>query len=438
MILMILLCVMFSVLVISSTNRFGISYHDLGFDTVGILKLNDPDLGIKEVARGLRLPTHMAFLGLNDMLVLEKNNGTVRRIINGNLLPQPVLDVNVANKGEKGMLGITMSKNQSHTYVFLYFTESELLDGGRIIGNMLYRYELIDNKLLNPKLLMKLPATWGPYHHGGALSIGPDGFVYLSVGDIHGVCEDEFINETCSNPDTQVENYINGLKADGRAGILRVTQDGKIAGGHGILGKISPLDKYFAYGIRNSFGMDFDPISGKLWDTENGGDWGDEINLVEPGFNSGWSKVQGIWTVQMDGKKGKLAGQEPDNLTNFEQRGKYSSPEFIWNQPVGPTAIKFLNSSKYGEHYKNDLFVGDSNNGRIYHFKLNENRTGLLFEGPLVDRIAYTDKALNKVTFAENFGIISDLQVGPDGFLYVLTYGSGKIFKIFPQNNISR
>ena len=81
---------------------------------------------------------------------------------------------------------------------------------------------------------------------------------------------------------------------DGRSGILRITQDGK-AVGDGILGLIDPLNIYYAYGIRNSFGIDFDPVTGNLWDTENGPEYGDEINLVKPGFNSGWMVVQGIW-----------------------------------------------------------------------------------------------------------------------------------------------
>ena len=123
----------------------------------------------------------MTFLGLNDILVLVKNYGTVKRIINGNLSAQPLLDVNVANKGERGILGIAVSKNKSHTYVFLYYTESRSHDGGPVIGNMLYRYELINNELVEPKLLKPLPANSGPYHHGGTVSIGPDGLVYLSV-----------------------------------------------------------------------------------------------------------------------------------------------------------------------------------------------------------------------------------------------------------------
>ena len=128
------------------------------------------------------------------------------------------------------------------------------------------------------------------------LSVGPDGLIYVSIGDIRGGCG-IFINESCPIADTAAENNAGGLPTDGRAGILRVTLDGGIAHGYGLLGSTKPLNLYYAYGIRNSFGMDFDPLTGKLWDTENGANWGDEINLVEPGFNSGWKKVQAKWTV---------------------------------------------------------------------------------------------------------------------------------------------
>src|SRR4029078_1323272 len=94
---------------------------------------------------------------------------------------------------------------------------------------------------------------------------------------------------------TEAQNY-KGFPVDGTGGILRVTQDGKPVG-KGILGNTYPLNLYYAYGIRNSYGIDFDPVSGKLWDTENGPEFGDELNLVEPGFNSGWLKVQGIWSI---------------------------------------------------------------------------------------------------------------------------------------------
>src|ERR671915_740796 len=160
--------------------------------------IGDPALQVEEVVRGLDLPTTMAFLGPDDILVLEKDKGTVQRIVNGKMLPEPLLDVNVANKSERGMLGIAVTKNgtTNNTYVFLYFTESVqdgnddcpeddfCNPGNDPLGNRLYRYELVNDKLVNPKLLLDLPATSGPAHNGGAITIGPDNNVYLPIGEL--------------------------------------------------------------------------------------------------------------------------------------------------------------------------------------------------------------------------------------------------------------
>ncbi len=159
-----------------------------------------------------------------------------------------------------------------------------------------------------------------------------------------------------------------------------------------------------------------------------------EINLVEPGFNSGWNKVQGIWNRVTDDRfNASDINYNPSDLVDFDGKGKYRSPEFVWKYTVGPTALKFLNSDKLGKQYENDLFVGSVNNGNIYHFKLNQNRTGLLLDGPLVDRVADTDNELDSVIFARDLGIVTDLKVGPDGYLYFVVYNEGKIYRILPR-----
>ncbi|MDQ3887649.1 MAG: PQQ-dependent sugar dehydrogenase, partial [Thermoproteota archaeon] len=111
--------------------------------------VNDTRLTVEQVAGGLISPTAMAFLDEDTILVLEKDNGRVRVIEDGELRPEPLLDVAVASDGERGMLGIALSKeNDTTTYVFLYFTESGGgVDGDDTLGvppagNRLYRYEL--------------------------------------------------------------------------------------------------------------------------------------------------------------------------------------------------------------------------------------------------------------------------------------------------------
>ena len=405
--------------------------------------INDTSLQVDLLFKGLQFPTSMAFLSQNDILVTEKNSGTIERIVNGEMMPKPLLHVNVDNRQESGLLGIAVSKNITNhlTYVFLYYT------GPTAVGdkaknasslwqpseNYLYRYELIDNKLVNPKLLFNIPSTpISPNHKAGRVIIGPDKNVYLVVGEL-----DKFYTKYHI---TKAQNFQNGAEPDGSGGILRMTQDGKPL--KGILADKFPLNLYYAYGIRNSFGMDFDPITKKLWDTENGPDYGDEINLVEPGFNSGWAKVQGIW--QNNGSSMGPMTLNPNNLVDFGGRGKYKAPEFTWNKTVAPTAIKFLNSDKLGKQYENDMFVGDYNNGWLYHFKLNQKRDALTLNGPLADHIAVNPNELQGAIFGYGFGGIMDVQVGPDGYLYILSVANntsspsaqGNIYRIVPTNRL--
>ena len=384
--------------------------------------LTDPDFTIEEIAEGLSRPTTMAFLGPDDILVLEKDNGTIKRILDGRLLDEPVLDVNVANENERGMLGIaTINFTSSATYVYVYFTEAEEEGNDECssarhcsdespdpLGNRLYRYEWKYGKLINPILLLDLPSTPGPAHNGGVIRIGPDGNLYVGIGEVQG-------------PNAQPKGEMT---VDGRSGILRVTPDGQPVG-NGILGNKHPLNFYYAYGIRNIFGMDFDPVTGKLWDTENGPSYGDEINLVEPGFNSGWRVIQGM----------KSEIEDLSQLQDFSGKGRYSDPELVWGKPVGLTSLKFLDSNKLGDNYLNDLFVGDVHRGNLYHFELSEDRTRLIPRDSINGKIVEDHEAADDLRFGGNFGGITDLEVGPDGYLYVVSYALGKIFRIVPGND---
>jgi aldose sugar dehydrogenase len=421
---------------------------------------NDLDLKIELAFKGLPFPTGIAILGHDDVLVLEKKNGTVQRIVNGEMLSEPLVDLSVANKGERGLLGIAISKNSDvdKTNVFLFFTESKYnvddrenckvrnhCTSGNPVGHRIYKYELANNELINPRLVLDLPSNPGAAHLGGVITIGPDNNLYVVTGDGDS-CEFQSCRDNVSGSvvNAQSANIQNGDLPIGRGGIIRITQDGKAvedSNGNGILGDKYPLNMYYAYGIRNSFGLDFDPLTGNLWDTENGPAFGDEINLVEPGFNSGWLRAQGFWPINnsslLDDNQtfSGYAGNdevlnEPDNLVDFDNHGRYSNPEFSWNLTVGVTSIEFFNSDKLGKQYENDLFVGDINRGNLYHFDLKHNRTELDLAGPLKDKIASDFQELQDVVFAKGFeGGITDIETGHDGYMYILT-GNGDIYRI--------
>ncbi|MDF0680940.1 MAG: PQQ-dependent sugar dehydrogenase [Candidatus Nitrosocosmicus sp.] len=395
--------------------------------------IKDDNLVVEKITDGLDFPTSMAFLGPNDILVTEKVTGKVMRVLDGQIQNEPVLDVPVANSIERGLLGIAVSKQvDGKTYVFLSYTESgDGVDGSDFtdqtdpLGNRLYRYEFVDGRLINPVLLLDLtaiPDNGRGEHNGGKILIGPDNNIYYVIGEVGG-------------HRTQAQNIVDGPAPNGLGGILRITQDGNVVDDGSIFGKGLPLNVYYAMGIRNSFGMDFDPLTGNLWDTENGPTAGDEINLVFPGFNSGWSLIQGFSKNDFLG-----TGATSDDLVYFG-KGSYAEPKFDWVNPIGITALKFLNSAKLGQEYKNNMFVGDINNGLLYRFILNQARDGILINDTslgniksLADYEVNDPKENQPVVFGQGFGGITDIQVGPDGYLYVLSY-TGSLFRILPSSD---
>jgi aldose sugar dehydrogenase len=379
----------------------------------GTIFSDDTNLRISIVYEGLNLPSAIAFMNSSDILVLQKENNTVMRIVNGQMLDEPVLDLGNSTKIIGCMCDIVISRNDNGTsYAFLYYYLAEVTEenGSTKVVNSLYRYDIDNNgKFTNPKLLFEIPSSLEGIHHGGKLMIGPDKNVYLTIGDIDG-------------RETKAQNIKNGSLPDGSSGILRFTQNGEPVGG-GLLGHTPALDKYYAYGIRNSFGIDYDPITGNIWVTDNGPEYGDELNLVMPGFNGGWKKVMGMSQL--------AEGFNSSDLEQFEGTGKYYDPQFEWLLSVGVTDVAFFASDRLGKQYDNNLFVGDINSGYLYRFLLNESRIGLSLNGSLSDKIANNEIETQQAAFAKFYGGITDLQVGPDGLLYIVTLNR-KILRLEP------
>jgi DNA-binding beta-propeller fold protein YncE/plastocyanin len=377
---------------------------------------NNTKLKIVPVYNGLAFPTAIAFLGPDDMLVLQKENKTIVRIVNGQMLDQPVLDLGNTVNSVVCMCDIVILKNDNGTsYAFLYYYKAQVTEdnGTKKVVNRLYRYDITDGKLTNPKLFFEMPSLPASPHNGGKLMVGPDNNIYLTIGEI-------------KHYQTQAENVKNGSLPDGSGGILRFTPNGDPVGG-GLLGRTSPLDKYYAYGLRNSFGLNYDPFTGNIWVTDNGPEYGDELNLLRPGFNGGWNKISGMSSFN-----------KAFNLTDLEYfngTGKYYDPIFEWLETIGVTDLVFVPSDKLGKEYEGNLFVGDSNSAYLYRFPLNQTRTGLLLNGSLSDRVANDMIEKLEAVFAKiNGGTpITDLEIGPDGLLYIVSLG-GKIVRLEPAS----
>ena len=425
------------------------------------------DFKFEKHITGLSVPSSIAFLD-DTILILQKNDGKVLSFKDGQI--NTILDLEVSNYGEQGLLGIT---NVNST-VYLFFTEA-FHDGGLATGNKIYKFEWDGKSLTQKKLLKELPADEVTYN-GGAMVSDNSGTIFAVTGEDYkaGVLqnylpEDSFRHfSQGTRSDEEVKRGINDTIKDTMScinvsfkyyttnpsgwGEKTKTQENKFESnplniiqnigecverfffnefsfGHwkdtSVILQIDPPGSYAAIGIRNSFGLTIDPVTGYLWDTENGPDKFDEINLINKKFNSGWSKIQGPSEISIE---------PPSGYEDYI----YEDPKFNWELPIGITSLDFADSSMF-KKYENWLFVADSNNGNIYKFRLNEARTDFVFESEhlkdkvvnLLQKDSIEIESMEEILFGTNFGLISDIEFGPDGSLYVVSLIDGIIYRIY-------
>ena len=247
--------------------------------------------------------------------------------------------------------------------------------------NNVFKYEWNGTNLINPKLILEISLPASLQHVGGEMVVGPDGYLYLAVGDYE-------------NPTGILQNIKNGTSPNDTGVIYRINPEngsGMIDNPFYSTDKIT-LEKYYGYGIRNVYGLAFDPLTGNLWSAENGPEDYDEINLIKPGFNGGWQSI-----------KGPLSKNNHTLKDLVSLPGSYyGDPVFSWNDTIGVTGIEFMKSSALGDKYLNNLFVGEFTKGNLNFFKLNETRTGFEFDrnqSELADSMADNNDEASKVIF---------------------------------------
>ncbi|HEY6245665.1 MAG TPA: PQQ-dependent sugar dehydrogenase [Pyrinomonadaceae bacterium] len=439
----------------------------------------DPNLTVTTVVTGLNQPTSLAFIGDNDFFILEKTTGKVQRVVNG-ALTSTVLDLPVNSASERGLLGIALHpKFTQNGFVYLYWTESSTgldtsnVDEIPLLGNRVDRYVWNGANLTFDRNLIKLRALQQDAgqsargnHNGGVLQFGPDGKIYIVIGDNgrRGLLQN--VTSGGQVPDDQFGGpapdnaHLTGV-------ILRLNDDGSTPVDNPFFNASTTLTgeaadnvkKIFAYGVRNSFGMGFDPLSGTLWTEENGDDAFDEINRVVPGFNGGWIQMMGPSSriaefksiestygpgnlQQLRWPTSNIASTPQEALTHLYMLpgAQYVDPEFSWKYALAPSTIGFINGRTLGPQYDGDLLVGASRttllNGYLFRFRFNSDRQHFVFSDPrLADRVAdNTDKfdqtESESLVIGKDFGVTTNIVTGPNGNVFVVSLSNGSVYEI--------
>jgi aldose sugar dehydrogenase len=483
----------------------------------------DPGLRVRTLVSGLNLPIGFAFLAPNDLLVLEKDTGQVKRVVNGSVIGT-VLDLGVNRNSERGLLSIALHPSfPADPGVYLYWTcrstappadpffpdERNCLDANMfapdtdnvlevpLLGNRVDRFVWDGNALRFDRNLIMLRAFQNDgaptppgqgdgsqppraNHNGGVIRFGPDGALHIVIGDNGRRGQLQNLPDGPGGP-TRADDQFGGPEPDDAhltGVILRLNDDGTtptdnpfFAAGAAIGGEVGAnIQKIYAYGLRNSFGMAFDPRSGALWEQENGDDAFSELNRVEPGFNSGWIQIMGpperiaqyktiettVTPTPPDPFANTYFGLQqlrwsPANIADTPQAAlarlfmlpgaQYSAPEFSWKFEVAPGAIGFVTGRGLGPQFDGDLFVAGARpfleGGHLFHFNLTGNRRAIATDDPrLEDRVAdnrhkWEITESESLLIGRNFGIGTDLQTGPNGNLFIVSLSNGAIYEIF-------
>ncbi len=316
---------------------------------------------------GLDSVTAMAFLPDGRLLLTERETGRIRVFVDGALQATPWATIAVDGGGsyaEQGLLGIAVDPGFLTTgYVYVYYTDPS--------GNENRIARLRDAGGIGTAFTVLTPSGAIPaiqYHNSGAMVFGADGTLFVATG------------ESLFGPHAQDLN-------DWRGKVLRFeVPDLTIPASNPF-----PNSPVWSYGHRNHFGFAVHPVTGDLYQTENGGGLMDELNRIVPGGNYGWPMVEGFETT-------------PDPAL--------VDPIACYGPPIAPTGMCFYSGSLYPDVLRNAWFFTDYNQGAVRVVALDATGVGVGAQ----------------IVFDDHPGAGFAVTMGPDGNLWFLAndnYGYG-------------
>jgi glucose/arabinose dehydrogenase len=328
-----------------------------------------------QVASGLSSPTALA-IAPDGRVFVAQQGGQLRVIKNGALLPTPFLTLTVNSAGERGLLGVTFDPDfATNQYVYVYYTVPTTPQA----HNRVSRFTASGDTAVpgSETILLELNnLAWGEVHNGGALHFGPDGKLYIAVGE----------NGNSANAQT-LGNLLGKM--------LRINKDGTIPTDNPFFSTATGVNRaIWALGLRNPFTFAFQPGTGRMFINDVGQVTWEEINDGIAGSNYGWPTTEGPTT-------------DP----------RFRGPIHWYGHGDGPTlgcAIAggaFYNPQvpQFPAEYTGTYFFADYCNGWIRR---------------------YTPATNSATGFATGIPEPVDLAVSHDGSLYYLARGTGSVYRV--------
>jgi glucose/arabinose dehydrogenase len=383
-----------------------------------IIKSENQTFKVEVVARGIETPWGLAFLPDGRLLITERP-GRLRIVDKGRLLPEGVKGLpKVWEKQDGGMFDVEVHPNYKKNG-WIYLSYSETLPGyvappppppgseppppppgaqGRGLGRggppdppsmtVIIRGKVNkQNEWVDQQVLFRAKPEWYSStnaHYGSRFIFDKQGHLFYTLGE--------------KNNMTNAQDLTNPLGK-----IHRVNDDGSVPKDNPFVNTPGAIPTIWSYGHRNPQGLAWDPVTGKLWESEHGPQGGDEINIIEKGHNYGW----GVITM----------GVQP-GITERAHEGM-EQPVVYYTPTIAPSGMVFYAGNKYAE-WKNNLFVSALGGQQLRRLEIDG------------DKVTHQEQVFNQ------FGRVHDVVVGPDGYLYVTLQLPGAVLSQSTSGMIAR
>lgn len=354
--------------------------------------LAPPALRLTPVVDNLSFAVKMALLPDGRILLTEKESGKVRLITRTfDVVSSPVVDLAVNYASERGLLGIAAHPQFTQNgFVYVFYVSSETADDSddREHSGPIHiaRFRLHGNVATGKiETLLTLPSQPGPYHNGGCMRFGPDGKLYISLGELN-----------------RNINVVSLLKNSPRGKILRYNDNGSMPKDN----PFGPDNPVYIYGVRNAFGFAFDLSEKGVFVSDNGPRGHDRLSKAQGGENLGWPLIWGSVDRWYEGPIAWWFGKP------------YRRP--LWesfHEHVVPTAVQVLPDDHFGPDMTGRILMSAFGQGRIMQFALDHTRNIVTGLG----------------TWAKDLPRLVDLQLAADGNLYALS--TDRLYRIEAASN---
>lgn len=331
----------------------------------------EPAVTAVPVATGLNSPVSFTLAPDGQLVYVERHTGWLRfRDLQTGVDQQVHRIGNVNSEGERGAFGVALHPAWPGTPLVYVFATRNTAAGPR---NQVLRIRIENGDGVAMKSILSVPTGPATQHIGGRIAFGPDKKLYVVIGD----------NAEPANSQDLTSNL--------RGKILRLNPDGSTPA-------TNPFDSpIWAYGLRNSIGFAFDPVTGRLWQQDNGPECNDELNRIVKGANHGWGPRQACPNTNNSGPTPRIF------------------PKHTLVDTIGLTGVAFCEGCGLSPELEGDLLVGAVTDGTIRRLDLNATRSGFA-SGPIL--------------VVDMPGPVLSMETGPNGDLFFSDFSA--IYRLEP------